>query len=78
MTGPLAAFVALYRDDEVVLETLPLIATRGTERRPWAVPLHFEVPLDTLPSGRFRCQVTVLDPTGQKVAFWQAPIVVVR
>ena len=78
VTGPLAAFVALYRDDEVVLETLPLIATRGTERRPWAVPLHFEVPLDTLPSGRFRCQVTVLDPTGQKVAFWQAPIVVVR
>lgn len=77
-TGPLAAFVALYRDDKVVLETMPLIVTRGTERRPWVLPLHFEVPLDTLPSGRFRCQVTVLDPMGQKVAFWQAPIIVVQ
>ena len=29
------------------------------------------------PPGRYDCQVTVLDPTGQKVAFWQAPIVLV-
>ena len=28
-------------------------------------------------TGRYDCQVTVLDPSGQKVAFWRAPIVVV-
>ena len=27
--------------------------------------------------GPYHCQVTVLDPTGQKAAFWQAPIVLI-
>jgi hypothetical protein len=27
-------------------------------------------------SSRYECQVTVLDPTGRKAAFWQASIVV--
>jgi len=37
------------------------------------------VPLgdESLTAGRYDCQVTVLDATAQKVAFWRAPIVVV-
>jgi hypothetical protein len=35
------------------------------------------LPLDKLPPGQYDCQVTVLDPTGQKAAFWQAPIVII-
>ena len=31
----------------------------------------------SLATGRYDCQVTVLDPTGQKAAFWRAPIVIV-
>ena len=27
--------------------------------------------------GRYECQVTVLEPTGEKAAFWQAPVIVV-
>ena len=42
-----------------------------------AVPLRFSVPLGELPVGRYDCQVSVLDPTGQKVAFWRAPVVLV-
>jgi hypothetical protein len=32
--------------------------------------------LNTFAPDRYQCQVTVLDPTGQKAAFWQAPVVV--
>jgi hypothetical protein len=41
------------------------------------VPLRFSLPLGRLTPGGYDCQVTVLDPTGQKAAFWRAPIVVV-
>jgi hypothetical protein len=41
------------------------------------VPLRFSVPLTDFQPGRYDCQVTVLDPQGNKAAFWQAPIVVV-
>jgi hypothetical protein len=36
------------------------------------------VPLAGLPAGRYDCRVTVLEPAGRKVAFWQAPIAIVR
>jgi hypothetical protein len=42
-----------------------------------AVPLRFALSLDKLPPGQYDCQVTVLDPTTQKAAFWQAPVVLV-
>jgi hypothetical protein len=35
------------------------------------------VSLEELPAWSYDLQVTVLDPTGQKAAFWQAPIVLV-
>ena len=42
------------------------------------VPLKFSLALNKLPPGRYDCQVTVLDPAGQKAAFWQAPIVLTQ
>jgi len=41
------------------------------------VPLRFSLAVDALPPGQYDCQVTVLDPTGQKAAFWQAPIMLI-
>ena len=41
------------------------------------MPLRFSLALDKLPPGEYDCQVTVLDPTGQKAAFWQAPVMVI-
>jgi hypothetical protein len=38
--------------------------------------MRFTIPLQELPVGRYDVQVTVLEPQGQKAAFWQAPIVV--
>jgi len=76
-TQPLVAFVTLYRDDAKVFETAPLAVSEGLEARSKAVPVRFSLPLDRVVPGRYDCQVTVLEPTGQKVAFWRAPIVVI-
>ena len=40
-------------------------------------PLRFSLALEALTPGRYDCQVTILDATAQKVAFWRAPIVVI-
>jgi VWFA-related protein len=76
-TQPLVAFVTFYKGDAKALETAPLPVTDGLDARSKAVPLRFSVPLTELATGRYDCQVTVLDPAGQKVAFWRAPVVLV-
>ncbi len=76
-TEPLVAFVTFFKGDAKALETAPLPVVDGLEARSKAVPLRFSVPLNDLAVGRYDCQVTVLDPSSQKVAFWRAPIVLV-
>jgi hypothetical protein len=66
-----------YRGPEKAFETPPIEITEGLNDRLKTVPVHFDIPLDELAPGKYECQVTVLDPTGQKAAFWQAPILVV-
>jgi VWFA-related protein len=77
-TQPLVAFVSFYQGDVKVFETQPLAVVDGIDQRSKAVPLRFSIPLDKLPPGRYDCQVTVLEPAGQKVAFWQSAIVIVQ
>jgi len=75
---PMVAFVAFYRGESKVLETPPRSVTEGLSNRLKTLPLRFDISLDQLSPGAYNCQVTVLDPMGQKAAFWQAPIVVVQ
>ena len=74
---PLVAFVSFYRGGVKAYDTVPLPVTDGLDPKSKAVPLRFSVSLEKLPAGSYDLQVTVLDPTGQKAAFWQAPIVLV-
>jgi hypothetical protein len=74
---PLVAFVTFYREKEKAFETPALPVTEGLDMKSKAVPLRFAFALDQLATGKYTCQVTVLDPTGQKAAFWQAPVMVV-
>ena len=74
---PLVAYVTFYRGEEKAFETTPLAVTEGIDPKSKAVPMRFTVPLQDLPTGRYDVQVNVLEPPGQKAAFWQAPIVVV-
>jgi VWFA-related protein len=75
---PLAAFVAFYQGDVKTFQTAPVPVVGGMYGRSKAVPIMISVPLADLPPGRYECQVTVLDPETQKIAFWRAPIVVVE
>jgi hypothetical protein len=77
ITQPIVAFVTFYRGQVKAFETSPLAVTSGLDAKSKAVPLRFSLSLEQLPPGRYDCQVTVLDPTGQKAAFWQAPIVLI-
>ncbi len=74
---PLVAFVTFYRGQTKAFETAPLPVTEGMNNRLKTVPLRFSLALAKLPPGRYRCQVTVLDPAAQKAAFWQAPVMLV-
>jgi VWFA-related protein len=75
---PLVAFVTFYRGQTKVFETPPRSVSDGLNNRLKTMPLRFDLALDQLPPGAYNCQVTVLDPSAQKAAFWQAPIVVVQ
>jgi len=75
-TQPLVASVSFIRGKTKAFETAPLEITDGLDPKSKALPLKFSVPLGKLAPGKYTCQVSVLDPTGQKFAFWRAPVVV--
>ncbi len=76
-TQPLVASVSFFSDGAKVYETAPLAVVDGLNPRTKAVPLQFTVSLEGFPTGRYECQVSVLDPTGAKATFWRAPIVII-
>jgi VWFA-related protein len=71
---PLVAFVSFYSGEKRELETRPVEVTDQWNNRVKTMPLSFNVPLSQLPPGEYVCQVTVLDPSGQKATFWRAPV----
>jgi VWFA-related protein len=74
---PLIAFVSFYQGQTKVFETQPMEVASGMPNTIKTVPLRFDIGLNTLPPGEYDCQITVLDPTGAKSSFWQAPITLV-
>lgn len=74
---PLVAFVTFYKGQTKAFETPPLAVTEGMNPKSKAVPMRFSVALNKLPPGEYNCQVTVLDPNGNKAAFWQAPVMLI-
>jgi VWFA-related protein len=74
---PLVAFVTFYKGQVKTFETPPIAVTEGMVDKSKAVPLKFSVSLAKLPPGEYSCQVTVLDTTNQKAAFWQAPVMLI-
>ena len=74
---PLVAFVSLYSEQTKAFETQPIEMTRELNSHLQTMPFSFSIPLSQIPPGEYDCQVSVLDPTGQKAAFWQAQVKVV-
>lgn len=53
------------------------VITDGLDATSKAVPVKLAVPLDDLPPGEYTVQITVLDTTAQKAAFWQSSVLIV-
>jgi VWFA-related protein len=74
---PFIAFVSFYSGPKRIFETKPIEVTSGSNDRLRTTPIQFSLALGDLAPGKYDCQVTILEPTGQKAAFWQAPIMLV-
>jgi VWFA-related protein len=76
-TRPLIAFVSFYQGQSKVYETQPMEVSPNPNTRLQIAPMNFTVDLSSLNPGKYDCQVSVLDPSGGKGAFWKAEIMVV-
>jgi hypothetical protein len=74
---PLVAFATFYRGGVAVFETEPL-GVDEWDPKTRALPIRLGVPAGQLQPGHYDCQVTVLDPSANRAAFWRAGIVVIR
>ena len=74
---PLIAFATFYRDGVKVYESQPVTVTTGVQRTSKAIPIRLTIPLASLSPGRFDWQVTVIEPSGRKAAFWQTAVAIV-
>jgi VWFA-related protein len=73
-TEPLVVFATFFRGANRVLETKPVMVTAGMDPKSKAVPIKLTIPLKSLEDGEYVFQITVLDSTNQKIAFWQSSI----
>jgi VWFA-related protein len=73
----IVAFVGFYRDGEKVMDSQVVKASASPDSRLGAIPINLEIPMEGLKPGEYRCQMTVLDPTRNRAAFWNGPIAVV-
>jgi VWFA-related protein len=75
---PLIAFVTFYKGQTKAFETPPLQVTESLNNRLKTMPLKFTFSLQKLPPGEYLCQVTVIDASGEKAAFWQTPVMLAQ
>ena len=76
-TRPLLAYLTLYRGQNRAFQSKLVEVDKGFDNRLKTMPVQLRIALNDLAPGRYDCQVSVLDPAGQKAAFWQVPIVIV-
>ena len=76
-TQPLVSYVTFYKGATKVMETPPVKVAEGLDPKSHMLPIKLSFGLSKLKPGEYNCQVTVLDPTGQKAAFWQAPVMMI-
>jgi VWFA-related protein len=74
--GPLVSYVSFYRGGEKAFETEAVEVREALDDRLRTTPVEFEIPIHQLAPGQYECQVTVLDPSGDRAAFWRAPIAI--
>jgi hypothetical protein len=74
---PLVAYVSFFRNQVKIMETPLVEVTEGRDPKSQMLPIKLSFPLAKLKPGEYDCEVTILDPTTQKTAFWQAPVMLI-
>ena len=74
---PLVAFATFYHDGATAFET-EAVGLEMWNPKTRAVPIRLTIPAGQLAPGSYDCQVTVLDPAGNRAAFWRAPVRIVK
>ena len=76
--SPFVAYVSLYREGQLAFTSSPLSATPQPGTRLGVTPFSFTLSLGALAPANYECQVTLLDPSQHRVAFWRGPLRIVR
>ena len=71
----LVASVSFFRGRAKAFESAPVRLDDVPPKRAGTLPIQFQMPLTNLPSGRYTCQVSVVDEVGRKFAFARARLV---
>jgi VWFA-related protein len=74
---PIVAYATFYRDGAPVFETEPL-GVDAWDAKTRALPIRLAVSPGQLPPGSYECQVTVLDPSTNRTAYWRAPVAIIK
>jgi len=74
---PLIAYATFYREGAKVFETAP-VGVGTWEAKTKAVPIRMGVTPGQLEPGQYDCQVTVLDPSGDRTAYWRAEVTIIK
>jgi VWFA-related protein len=71
-----AATLSFYRGKTKSFESQPVRLDAFAVKRAQTLPIKLQAPLSQLASGRYTCQVNIVDETGRKFAFARTEIVV--
>jgi VWFA-related protein len=75
---PLVAFVTFYLNGVQAFQTELQAIAEGWDSKSKAVPIRLSIPLESLKPGSYEFQVTVLDPSDTRAAFWRTSVVLIR
>ncbi len=75
---PVVGFVSFYRGATRAYQSQPLEIKTPAADRLKTMSLSFAIALNALPPGDYICQLSILNPDGQKGAFWRAPVVLIQ
>ena len=70
----IAATLSFYRGKNKMFESEPVYLDSFLPRRGQTMPIRFEAPLAQLPTGKYTCQIDLIDQNGHKFAFERADI----
>jgi len=71
-----AATLSFFRGKTKSFESDPVRLDSFMPKRGQTVPIRFQAPLAKLATGRYTCQISLIDETGRRFAFHRADIVV--